>query len=419
MKSSEICALAIQIVNWEYGKVMYRRDNTTTDYGQYYNALSWFNDAWHADCLGFLRAVLCGWNADKTVMAGGADTSYGCYTKNYGFTESAFLDSCTSTSQDFTQLAAHPCSLLYKPGHVGLYVGEYQIDGKIYNSCECTTSFGWGGRPTWVDPDGLRRRYQGANAPGDTAGYWTDWGIFNLDGVDYGITEYDGGATGATGFGSQLTQEEVEHYWDLIGDPTYDTLEALAESLYEMPADIFACEAGYVYGEYPTGFDEFMMYLCSCIPINFFMAWGGTTPQAMSTLLGGTDPGSYYSVANLNSRAAAMKVDTTTAGIRTRKAIYLALLNPNQYVTECVGTPLYPPDGPPASRRIYTQYNLPNGQLEQWALRSAYGDRTYDITGTGIRGGNPPTPSKNYRNLPIYMWLRPYQNIYRRKKLWF
>lgn len=53
MKSSEICALAIQIVNWTYGQVMYRRDNTTTDYGQYYNALSWYNDAWHADCLGF------------------------------------------------------------------------------------------------------------------------------------------------------------------------------------------------------------------------------------------------------------------------------------------------------------------------------------------------------------------------------
>ena len=416
MKSSEICALAIQIVSWTYGVVMYRRDNTTEDYGQFFNALSWYNGAWHADCLGFLRAVLCGWNANKEVEAGGADTSYDCYTENWGFVETDFLDSCSSTSQDFTQLPDHPCSLLYKPGHVGLYVGEFQIDGKTYNSCECTTSFGWGGRPVWVESDGLRREYKGGTV---TADYWTHWGIFNLTGEDYGLTEYDGGSTGATGFGSQLTQEEVEHYWDLIGDPTYDYLESLANALYEMPADVFACHAGYVYGEYPTGFDEFMMYLCACIPVNFFMAWGGTTPQAMSGLLGGTDPGSYYSVANLNSRAAAMKVDDTTAGIRTRKAIYLALLNPNQYVTECVGTPLYPPDGPPMSRRIYTQYNLPNGQLEQWALRSAYEDRTYDITGTGIRGGNPPAPGRTHRGLKLYMWLRPYQNIYRRKKQWY
>lgn len=362
---------------------------------------------------GFLRAVLCGWNADKTVEAGGADTSFGCYTKNYGFTESAFLASCSQTSQDFTQLPAHPCSLLYKPGHVGIYVGEFQIDGKTYNSCECTTSFGWGGRPVWVESDGLRREYQGGSV---TAGYWTDWGIFNLTGEDYDLTEYDGGATGATGFGSQLTQEEVEYYWDRIGDPSYDTLEALAESLYGMPADVFECEAGYVYGEYPTGFDEFMMYLCSSIVINFFMAWGPQTGPEMGQFMGG----GYYDYSAMAARAANMKVDTTDAGIRTRKAIYLALLNPNQYVTECVGTgvPGYDPR-PPANRIIYTQYNLPNGQPEQWALRSAIEDRTYDITGTGIRGGNPPTPSKNYRNLPIYMWLRPYQNIYRRKKLWY
>ena len=160
MKSSEICALAINIVAWNYGEVQYRMNNSTYYPDMSWNLLTWYNDAWHADCLGLVRAVLCGWNADKTVVAGGADTSYRCYLYN----EIQFLNSCASTSSDFSLLADHPCSLLYKDGHVGIYVGEFMLDGKTYNSFECTTSFGWGGRPVWVEPDGLRREYKGGSA---------------------------------------------------------------------------------------------------------------------------------------------------------------------------------------------------------------------------------------------------------------
>ena len=414
MKSSEICQLAINVVAWNYGEVQYRLGNTL----YYADDLKWCNmtwggppgyysEAWHADCLGFVRAMLCGWSGDKEAYAGGANidpNDPGAYNCKY-FNEAMFLDSCRTEhggggiSNDFSIIS--PCSLLQNSGHVGLYVGEYQLNGLTYNTCECSYGLQYGGYPTWTDQNGQRKTHK--DGP-DSGSYWDYWGLFNLNGTDYGITEYDGGATGATGFGSELSKTEVEYYWDKIGDPSYDTLEALAASLYDMPPDVFECEAGYVYGEYPTGFDEYMMYLCASIVINYFMAWGPQTGPEMGQFMGG----GYYAYSAMAARAANMKVDMTDGGIRSRKAIYLALLNPMQLCTECVGTPLYPPDGPPEWRRIYTQYNLPNGQLEQWALKSNEGDRPYDITGTGIRGGNVTPSGRRGKGIPIWMYLKPF-----------
>lgn len=412
MKSSEVCSLAINIVAWNYGVVQYRMNNTTYFPDTSWNLLTWYNGAWHADCLGLVRAVLCGWHADKTVTAGGADMSYPCYLYN----EIEMLQHCSSTSQDFTLLPNNPCSLLYKDGHVGIYVGEFQLDGKTYNSCECTTSFGWGGRPVWVEPDGLRREYKGGTV---TAGYWESWGIFDITHGYWGLTEYDGGGTGATGFGTALTPTEVDFYWYTLTNLTYDYVEAIAGSIHGMDASVFAIMAGWGWGEAysrvppdgETEIDKYMAYLCDCVPVNYFEGLGLQTAQSMADMIRGGDPRDYYTVPKMNERAQMLRdAESTQAGQDELRALLLALLNPDQNAYFCNGYPrtdlgdiiIYQNDYP-VEGTIYVFYN-PSYQVP------------YDITGSGIRGGRPDPAGQTHKGLPRWMYLRPYQHYYSRGK---
>ena len=409
MKSSEVCSLAINIVAWNYGEVQYRMNNTTYYPDNSWNLLTWYNGAWHADCIGLVRAVLCGWHADKTVTAGGADMSYPCYLYN----EIEMLQHCSSTSQDFTLLPNNPCSLLYKDGHVGIYVGEFQLDGKTYNSCECTTSFGWGGRPVWVEPDGLRREYKGGTV---TAGYWESWGIFDITHGYWGLTEYDGGGTGATGFGTALTPTEVDFYWDTLTNLTYDYVEAIAGSIHGMDASVFAIMAGWGWGEAysrvaPVGaqeIDKYMAYLCDCVPVNYFEGLGLDTAQSMADMIRGGDPRDTYTVPKMNERAQMLRdAESTQAGQDELRALLLALLNPDQNAYFCNGYPsgtdiiIYQNDYP-VEGTIYVFYN-PSYQV------------SYDVTGSGIRGGRPDPAGRTHKGLPRWMYLRPYQHYYSRR----
>ena len=396
--------MAINIVAWNYGEVQYRMNNTTYYPDASWNLLTWYNNAWHADCLGFVRACLCGWNGDKTITAGGANTSYPCYNYN----EPMFLANCETQSSDFLLLRNYFCCLLYKSGHVGLYVGEYQLDGYTYNVCEVTTSWGWGGRPSWVDTDGRRRAHKDA---GPTDSFWEQWGLFYTDGTRYGITEYDGGATGATGFGTQLDQDEVLYYWDTIGDPSYDYLESLAYELYGMDADCFKVLAGWVYGEGYQIYDEFMGYMLACIPVNGYMGWEQQTAATLAAWIRGGDSGPYYDLSAFYARAEQCRTDNTAFGTATRKSIMLGLLNPNQRVVFCNGVP----PKPPANLLIYEA--VING-TEIWAFASAYGDRDYDITGSGIRGGIPTPAGHTHKNFRPWMYLRAPQLFERRTLLW-
>lgn len=412
MKSSEVCSLAINIVAWNYGVVQYRMNNTTYYPDHSWNLLTWYNGAWHADCLGLVRAVLCGWHADKTVTAGGADMSYPCYLYN----EIEMLQHCSSTSQDFTLLPNNPCSLLYKDGHVGIYVGEFQLNGHTYNSCECTTSFGWGGRPVWVEPDGLRREYKGGTV---TAGYWESWGIFDITHGYWGLDEYDGGGTGATGFGTALTQTEVDFYWDTLTNLTYDYVEAIADSIHGMDASVFAIMAGWGWGEAysrvppdgETEIDKYMAYLCDCVPVNYFEGLGLDTAQSMADMIRGGDPRDTYTVPKMNERAQMLRdAESTQAGQDELRALLLALLNPDQNAYFCNGYPrtdlgdiiIYQNDYP-VEGTIYVFYN-PSYQVP------------YDITGSGIRGGRPDPAGRTHKGLPRWMYLRPYQYYYSRRK---
>lgn len=414
MKSSEICDLAAQIVAWRYGVVQYRQNNTTYYPDHSWNLLTWYNDAWHADCLGLVRAVLCGWNADKSVVAGGANTGYACYNYN----EIMMLNSCSETSNDFSLLRNHPCSLLYKSGHVGIYIGEFEIDGKRYNSAECTTSFDMGGRPVWVTEDGLRLEYEGGTR---SAGYWESWGIFNLNGTDYGITEYDGGGSGTatTGFGPALSQAELEDCWDDIPDYpsylTYEYLEDLADKLYGIPPNCFEIIAGWTRTEMYPEFDIYMGYLCGCIPLNGYMGHGIHTPQGLAQFVGGTDP--VYTP-ELFHEVCQDLINNPQGYYNELKCLLLVLMNPNQLVRGCSGMDTVPQED------ILYQNTINGFLITAWKLPNAE-DYTYDITGAGFPGGNPNAPlvpgGKTDKKMPAWMYLRQNYNYTRnrRKNLWY
>lgn len=402
MKSSEVCSLAINVVAWNYGEVQYRMNNTTYFPDHSWNLLTWYNGAWHADCLGLVRAVLCGWNADKTVTAGGADMSYPCYLYN----EIEMLQHCSSTSQDFTLLPEHPCSLLYKDGHVGIYVGEFQLNGHTYNSCECTTSFGWGGRPVWVEPDGLRREYKGGTV---TAGYWTDWGIFDITHGYWGLTEYDGGGTGATGFGSELSHEEVLYYWNSLPEYgswlTYEYLVAIAEKFYGLTEPLFEMIIGWSRNEMYPFFDEYMGYLCDSIPLNGYMN-GCDTQQKIVDWVRGTDPN--YTIELFEYCAASVKNHQDTY-YPIIKSMYLVLMNPCQRVRFCSGMDIIPQD------KIIYQATINGYLITAGEYLDGWENYSYDITGTGVRGGRPDPAGQTHKGLPRWMYLRPYQHYYSRR----
>ena len=412
MKSSEVCALAIQIVSFQYGEVQYRQNNTTYYPDWTWNVLTWYSGAWHSDCLGFVRACICGWHADKTVVAGGANTSYPCYNYN----EQMMLNSCSSYSNNFTTIV--PGELLYMTGHVGLYVGEFQLNGFTYNACEVTMGFDKGGIPSWVDPDGTRRKYRGS---ADTRGTWEQHGLFNLNGTDYGITEYDGGATPAsTGFGTELTRDEVNYYWDTLPELTYSYVESVAIAVHGMSADVFAVMAGWGWGEayafaIPTGAtepDHYMAYLCDCCPVNYFEALNINTGPAMAAAIAGGDTGGYYDYSTMIARATDLEANESTAPAQAElKALLLALLNPDQFAWYCNGYPSA------TSTVIYNRTYPGDGTIYAFYESSSW--IPYDITGTGIRGGLPDPGNRSHEGMRLYEYLRPWQHYtqYRRRVL--
>lgn len=96
------------------------------------------------------------------------------------------LNKCTERSTDFSKLNQYPAgTYLYirtkGKEHAGVYVGDTEIDGKIYNVIECTGS--WERKVIWsyVDVDGARRHWKGDRK--NCA--WTDFGIPSTF-VDFG-----------------------------------------------------------------------------------------------------------------------------------------------------------------------------------------------------------------------------------------
>lgn len=77
------------------------------------------DDTFGVDCVCMLKALLWGWNGDKTKPYGGA-----VYQSNGvpDVNEAGMLERCRSVSTDFSRL--EPGELLWLPGHMGIYIGD-------------------------------------------------------------------------------------------------------------------------------------------------------------------------------------------------------------------------------------------------------------------------------------------------------
>lgn len=154
----------------------------------YYNRWPYNLGYWHGayfsfDCVNLLKAILCGWYDNRTVGYFQADLS-----RTGDVNEWDFIQECGNVSQNFAALTV--TSALYMSGHIGCFVGEYERNGKIYNTIECTAgSIGTGVVSSYVDSNGWR--YPDKSKPW-TSGRWTlygdltPWLVYDVGNIDPG-----------------------------------------------------------------------------------------------------------------------------------------------------------------------------------------------------------------------------------------
>lgn len=134
------------------------------------------------DCWNLIKSLLNGYNIEI------CDVGYKCPTLSItGDVDGlGLLRKCTETSKDFKKLKEYPAGtyLFIANNHAGIYIGNYEIDGKTYNVVECTASWEKCVLLSYVDEDGTRRHYKGSRANGK----WTDFGLLTPY-VEY--EEYD------------------------------------------------------------------------------------------------------------------------------------------------------------------------------------------------------------------------------------
>lgn len=126
-----------------------------------------------ADCWNLIKALLNGYDVNKTTV--------GYYQKDLSNTGDCTVDGlikqCTDVSMNFKKLKNGEPRLLYMKNHAGSYIGEVEINGKLYNVIESTGSWERKVLYSWVDPDGTRRHYKGAikNGAWTKHGKMTAW----------------------------------------------------------------------------------------------------------------------------------------------------------------------------------------------------------------------------------------------------
>lgn len=148
-----------------------------------YNLGYWRGAYFSFDCVNLLKAILCGWYDNRTVSYFQADLSRTGDVKEW-----EFIQECGNVSQNFAALTV--TSALYMSGHIGCFVGEYERNGKIYNTIECTSgSIGTGVVSSYVDSNGWR--YPDKSKPW-TSGRWTHYGdltpwlVYDVGNIDPG-----------------------------------------------------------------------------------------------------------------------------------------------------------------------------------------------------------------------------------------
>ena len=153
--------------------------NQKTKYDNHYpKNLGYFDgNVYSFDCWNLIKVVLSGWK--PTGKVGSYIPTSKLVTGDID--GATLLKNCDVRSKDFSQLKT-PGSYLYLSNspHSGVYIGDTQLNGRLYNVIECTGA--WKTHKvtlSYVAPDGGRYNYKG----GEKALAWTDWGLLNY--VDY------------------------------------------------------------------------------------------------------------------------------------------------------------------------------------------------------------------------------------------
>ena len=175
----DIAEMAFKMATDVFGKSKYRKYDTADNYGWEYNVGKWEDGYWHSDCLGFVHICVNGFTGDKTKLGGGAVMDEFVLSSD----EWTTLHKYCSNWGGYPVQKLKPGSLVQNSGHVGLYIGDHEVNDRKYNVAECTLALAKGWLLTWVDvKTGDRYSYQGG---GRLATGWATWGEFDM--VDYTI----------------------------------------------------------------------------------------------------------------------------------------------------------------------------------------------------------------------------------------
>ena len=133
------------------------------------------------DCWNLIKVILSGWVPSG--IAGDYIPSDKLITGDCD--GATLLASCTNRSRDFSKISI-PGTYLYlsTSPHAGIYLGDFQIEGKVYNVIECTRNMypGQDGVTySYVDQNGVRSAWKGSSSKGR----WTDYGLLTKY-VNYG-----------------------------------------------------------------------------------------------------------------------------------------------------------------------------------------------------------------------------------------
>lgn len=131
----------------------------------------WGDGCWSADCNNLIKASIWG-KCELPKIKGKYIYSPGTYGLK-DLTCKQMIDACADVSTDFSKLV--PGELLYihdTVDHVGLYVGDYQVEGKTFNVIESSPIWYNGIQSTYVNAKGARIRPK----TGEQRGTWQKHG---------------------------------------------------------------------------------------------------------------------------------------------------------------------------------------------------------------------------------------------------
>lgn len=140
-------------------KLIFITEKLKTKYNNvpYYNCgyYTESNDCFSFDCWNLVKAIIWGWEDIR-------EDGYYCYHPNkYGlgdWTGTKILKCCNDVSTDFTYLQIGEFLLNESGTHAGVYIGEHEYAGFMFNVVEATPIWLGGVQFSWVDSLGNRKQ---------------------------------------------------------------------------------------------------------------------------------------------------------------------------------------------------------------------------------------------------------------------